>query len=168
MIQRATAAAGLSKLEAFSLVAREMKILVSTDGSGLSDKAISTAVELAGALKAQLVAMTAVDSYAYAGYAAYDDEEAHDEIQFDAKQAAAAHDRLAAVERAAQAAGLAYELVMSRTSPPWKAILDCAQANDCAMIVMASHGRGGLGALILGSETQKVLAHSDRPVLVVR
>ncbi|MEG1832424.1 MAG: universal stress protein [Burkholderiaceae bacterium] len=145
-----------------------MKILVSTDGSALSDKAIATAVELAAALQAGLIGMTAVGSYAYSGYADYGSEEARDETVFDSEQAAAANDRLAAVERAATAAGIGYELVMSRISPPWQAIIDCARANDCQMIVMASHGRSGLGALVLGSETQKVLAHGDRPVLVVR
>ncbi len=145
-----------------------MKILVPTDGSELSDKAIATAVELAAALKASLIGMTAVGSYAYSGYADYGEEEARDETDFDAAQAAAANDRLAAVERAAKAAGLSYELVMSRKAPPWRAIIDCAAANACQMIVMASHGRSGLGALLIGSETQKVLAYCDRPVLVVR
>lgn len=148
-----------------------MKILVSTDGSELSAKAIKTAVELAAALKAGLIGMTAVGAYEYGGYADYGDfgeAESRDQSSFDAEQGAAAHDRLAVVEQAAQAAGVAYELVMSRASPPWKAILDCARANDCQLIVMASHGRHGLSALLLGSETQKVLAHGDRPVLVVR
>lgn len=148
-----------------------MKILVSTDGSELSVKAIQTAVELAAALKGSIVGMTAVSFYDYGGFADYGDfgeASARDESRFDAEQGAAANDRLHVVERAAQAAGVPYELVMSRATPPWKAILDCAQANDCQMIVMASHGRSGLGALLLGSETQKVLAHGDRPVLVVR
>lgn len=145
-----------------------MKILVSTDGSALSDKAITTATELAAVLKVGLIGMTAVGSYAYAGYADYGSEEAFDETAFAAKQTAAANDRLAAVERVARAAGISYELVMSRIAPPWQAIIDCARTNDCQMIVMASHGRSSLGALLLGSEAQKVLAYADRPVLVVR
>lgn len=148
-----------------------MKILVSTDGSELSVKAIHTAVELAAALKGSVVGMTAVGAYEYAAFADYGEfgeTESRDESRFDTEQGAAANDRLNVVERAARAAGVPYELVMSRATPPWKAILDAARANDCQMIVMASHGRSGLGALLLGSETQKVLAHGDRPVLVIR
>jgi nucleotide-binding universal stress UspA family protein len=51
---------------------------------------------------------------------------------------------------------------------PWEAILDHAKAKGCDLVVMASHGRRGLNALLLGSETQKVLTHSTIPVLVVR
>jgi nucleotide-binding universal stress UspA family protein len=145
-----------------------MKILVSTDGSEISAKAIAAAAGLAKALGASLVGMTAVANYEYGGYADYGSEESFDALDFDAVQSAQANDRLAVVEQAARAAGLPYELTMSRKGPPWRAILACARAMDCAIIVLASHGRGGLGALLLGSETQKVLAHADRPVLVVR
>jgi nucleotide-binding universal stress UspA family protein len=51
---------------------------------------------------------------------------------------------------------------------PWEAILDHAKTQNCDLIVMASHGRRGVTALLLGSETQKVLTHSTLPVLVVR
>ena len=51
---------------------------------------------------------------------------------------------------------------------PWEAILEQAKSGDCDLIVMASHGRRGVSALLLGSETQKVLTHSAIPVLVVR
>jgi nucleotide-binding universal stress UspA family protein len=51
---------------------------------------------------------------------------------------------------------------------PWEAILDHAKTQGVDLIVMASHGRRGLSALLLGSETQKVLTHSTVPVLVVR
>jgi nucleotide-binding universal stress UspA family protein len=145
-----------------------MKVLVSTDGSELSEKAIATAARLAKSLGATLVGMTAVESYEYGGYADYGSEESFDALDFEAVQAAQANERLAVVEQAAKAAGLPYELTMSRKGPPWRAILACARATGCDYIVLASHGRGGLGALLLGSETQKVLAHADRPVLVVR
>lgn len=145
-----------------------MKVLVSTDGSALSAKAIATAVGFAEALGATLVGMTAVANYEYGDYADYGSEERFDELDFEAVQSAQANERLAAVEQAARAAGLSYELIMSRKGPPWRAILACARAMDCAYIVLASHGRTGLSAMLLGSETQKVLAHADRPVLVVR
>jgi nucleotide-binding universal stress UspA family protein len=116
------------------------KILVATDGSELSRKAIDVAVQLAKTVGAGIVGMTAVEAYPYAAVgefspAAY--------IDFQAHAAAMANDRLAAVERAARDAG-------------------------CDLIVMASHGRRGLGAVLLGSETQRVLTHAECPVLVVR
>jgi nucleotide-binding universal stress UspA family protein len=51
---------------------------------------------------------------------------------------------------------------------PYRAIIRMAEDHCCNLIVMASHGRGGVSALLLGSETMKVLAHSNIPVLVVR
>jgi len=51
---------------------------------------------------------------------------------------------------------------------PWEAIIEHAQRNDCDLVVMASHGRRGVTALLLGSETQKVLTHTDIPVIVYR
>ena len=51
---------------------------------------------------------------------------------------------------------------------PWEAILDHAKAQQCDLIVMASHGRRGVAALLLGSETSRVLTHSEMPVLVVK
>jgi nucleotide-binding universal stress UspA family protein len=51
---------------------------------------------------------------------------------------------------------------------PWEAILDHAKAQQCDLIVMASHGRRGVAALLLGSETQRVLIHSSLPVLIVK
>lgn len=141
------------------------KILVATDGSEPSNRAIGVAVQLAKTVGAGIVGMTAVEAYPYAAVgefspAAYNDFQAH--------AAAMANDRLAAVERAARAAGLAYEARMAESSAPYRAIIDAARDAGCDLIVMASHGRRGLGAVLLGSETQRVLTHAECPVLVVR
>lgn len=64
--------------------------------------------------------------------------------------------------------GLSVATVHDIAAAPWKAILSTAKKQGCDAIVMASHGRGGVAALLLGSETQKVLTHSRLPVLVVR
>ena len=75
---------------------------------------------------------------------------------------------LGAVERKASAAGVDVESASTLAPTPWKAILAAAKKHKCDAIVMASHGRHGVAALLLGSETQKVLAHSKYPVIVVR
>lgn len=141
------------------------KLLVATDGSALSRKAIDTAVALAHSLEATLVGVTAVDAYPYAGIGQTDPVAYNN---FQAYAAAQANDRLAALEQAARAAGVACENVLCQTTQPWRAILDTAADTGCDAIVMASHGRRGIGALLLGSETQHVLARSTLPVIVVR
>jgi len=70
--------------------------------------------------------------------------------------------------RAAQAAGVAYELIVVEHEHPYRAIIDTAESKTCDLIVMASHGRHGVAAIVLGSETVKVLTHSKIPVLVYR
>ncbi len=75
---------------------------------------------------------------------------------------------LGAVVRAAQAAGVACETVQVEHEHPYRAIIDIAEAKRCDLIVMASHGRHGVSAIVLGSETVKVLTHCKVPVLVHR
>ena len=69
---------------------------------------------------------------------------------------------------ACAAAGIGCEAATLEALHPWEAIIDHAKATACDLIVMASHGRRGVSALLLGSETQKVLTHTTIPVLVVR
>ena len=66
------------------------------------------------------------------------------------------------------AAGVPCEANTVEALHPWEAIIDHAKLMECDLLVMASHGRRGVAALLLGSETQKVLTHSKIPVLVVR
>jgi nucleotide-binding universal stress UspA family protein len=77
-------------------------------------------------------------------------------------------DNVSKVAAAARAAGVPCETVTSMAGSPYEAIVDAAQKHGCDAIVMASHGRKGLNKLFLGSETQKVLAHTNLPVLVLR
>lgn len=142
-----------------------MKILIATDGSDLSAGAIAAGVALAQPLGAGVVGLTVVPGYRYASVGEHRPDQFND---FQARNAAAANDRLAAIERAAAAAGVACEILTKEDEAPHRAILDVARDFDCDFIVMASHGRSGVQTLLLGSETQKVLALADRPVLVVR
>ena len=131
-----------------------VKILVTTDGSNLSDKAIDTAVELAQQLDGELIGMTAVVGAAPEGGFAAED--------------AAVRDRLAAVSRKAEEKGVKCEVIAEHSDAIWKGVLECAARVVATYIVMASRGLGSIGSLLLGSETQKVLHQADRPVLIVR
>jgi nucleotide-binding universal stress UspA family protein len=73
-----------------------------------------------------------------------------------------------AVIREARLAGVPFATRTVYSAPAWEGIVRAARSGKCDAVVMASHGRGGIGGLILGSETQRVLAHSKIPVLVVR
>jgi nucleotide-binding universal stress UspA family protein len=86
---------------------------------------------------------------------------------YDAQERIAAA-RVQAVRDACGAAGLGCEAMTVEALHPWEAIIDYAKQQDCDLIVMASHGRRGVSALLLGSETQRVLIHTTIPVLIVR
>jgi nucleotide-binding universal stress UspA family protein len=75
---------------------------------------------------------------------------------------------LDAVAAKASASGVECKTTYAIAPAPWEAILAAAKKHKCDAIVMASHGRRGISAVLLGSETQKVLTHSKLPVIVVR
>jgi nucleotide-binding universal stress UspA family protein len=88
--------------------------------------------------------------------------------EFDAQAARAVDAFLADAEAAAKAGNVAFERVMRKGSAPYAVIIEEAASRGCDLILMASHGRTGVKAMVLGSETQKVLTHSRIPVLVYR
>jgi nucleotide-binding universal stress UspA family protein len=88
--------------------------------------------------------------------------------EFDAQARKAVDAFLADAEAAAKAGNVPFERVMRKSSSPYEVIIDEANTRGCDLILMASHGRTGVKALVLGSETQKVLTHSKIPVLVYR
>jgi nucleotide-binding universal stress UspA family protein len=143
-------------------------ILVATDGSRLSAKAITHAIALARALGAKLTGFYASPDYplpAYADGVMYEPVSPQEYAALCKKEA----DRiLSAIGAKAKAAGIRFTAVQAIANAPWEAILAAARKQKCDAIVMASHGRRGVSALLLGSETQKVLTHSKLPVIVVR
>jgi nucleotide-binding universal stress UspA family protein len=144
-------------------------ILVSTDGSKLSAKAIRTAVQLAGATGAKLTGAFVIAPYsppAYGEAAMY--VPALSARRYKELSEREARKALAAVEVEARGAGLACSAAMLTAYTPWEGILRAAKGKKCDLIVMSSHGRRGLAGLLLGSETVKVLTHSKIPVLVCR
>jgi nucleotide-binding universal stress UspA family protein len=141
-------------------------ILIPTDGADLSRKAVIYGVQLAKSLGARVTAITLTEPYHVASMDAVlvaETTEEHDE-----RVARIADRALEQVKMAAEAAGVTVETVRESHDQPYRAIIDCALANQCDLIVMASHGRRGVAALLLGSETAKVLTHSTIPVLVYR
>jgi nucleotide-binding universal stress UspA family protein len=141
------------------------KILLPTDGSELSARAIAGAVDMAKKLGAKIVGMTVIEPYSYSSLSEYRPESFED---YEARMDKAAQERLEAIEAAATAASVSVETKVAKSFSPYEAIIEMAQKNDCDAIFMASHGRRGLSAVLLGSETQKVLTHSTIPVLVYR
>jgi nucleotide-binding universal stress UspA family protein len=143
-------------------------ILVATDGSKLSAKAVTHAIALARALGAKLTAFYASPDYPLPAYA---DGVMYDPVspqEYAALCKKAADKILSAVGVKAKAARVRFASEQAIAAAPWQAILAAAKKQKCDAIVMASHGRRGVSALILGSETQKVLTHSKLPVIVVR
>ena len=142
------------------------RILIPTDGSELSTAAIRHGVALAKALGAPVTVLTVTPPFRPA---AIDPVMVPDNPERWQQDADAEAERLFRVAREiAAAAGVACECVLVMNDQPYQAIIDTARAKGCDAIVMASHGRRGVAALVLGSETTKVLTHSKVPVLVCR
>lgn len=143
-------------------------ILVPTDGSSLSLGCVARAASFAKETGAQITLFYAQPEApsAYAGLGAVSDTHITQDIQNRLDQAA--QDILDAAEQRVQEAGATCQRVAQVGDKPYADIITAAEANGCDLIFMASHGRSGVGALLLGSETQKVLAHSRIPVLVYR
>ena len=144
------------------------RILVATDGSRLSAKAVAHAISLARAVGARLVALHASPDYGYVSVSEGSIRNAPPRKEYEAAAARQAQQILDGVVKKAATAGIDCEPVHMLARAPWEAILDTARKSKADAIVMASHGRGGVTALLLGSETQKVLAHTKLPVTIVR
>lgn len=143
-------------------------ILVPTDGSKLSAKAIRTAAQLAKTCQAKLTGLCVIPPYVapvYAEGTVYGGIFPRNYKELREKEAKRA---LAVVDIEAQTSGVQASKMSLAADQPWRAIISAARSRKCDLIVMASHGRRGLSGLLLGSETAKVLTHSKIPVLVCR
>jgi nucleotide-binding universal stress UspA family protein len=143
-------------------------LLVPTDGTELSDRAIDQAVELAAALDARLRILHVQVSFpiSLVGVGELVEPSTVDALVAASQQRA--ETILTAAMAKAKQAGVMAERSLQVNPQPHQAILQEAQAHDCDLIVMASHGRRGLEGLLIGSETQRVLTQGSYPVLVVR
>ena len=141
-------------------------VLLPTDGSPLSDDAIRMGVQLARTVNAKVTGFHVMPEFHVVTYKTEMLEDTRKEFARDSKVHAAHY--LSAIKKAAEAAGVACETATATNDHPYEAIVNAAKRRKCDLIVMASHGRKGMQALLLGSETQKVLTHSHVPVLVCR
>jgi nucleotide-binding universal stress UspA family protein len=141
-------------------------ILIPTDGSELSAKAVEHGLALAKRIGAKATALTVLPSF----HTLTTDTQMIEDTpaRYKARMQENADKILAAVAASAQAAGVLCATVQVEHEHPYQAIIDVAKSKGCDLIVMASHGRRGISALVLGSETVKVLTHCKVPVLVHR
>ena len=141
-------------------------ILIPTDGSELSAKAIGHGLGLAKALGAKVTAVTV--SAPFHTFAVEPNMVTDTPNEYKTRVAALTAKYLDVAKDAATKAGVPCDVVPVEHEHPYVAIIDTARARGCDAIVMASHGRRGVSAIVLGSETVKVLTHSTTPVVVVR
>ncbi len=145
-------------------------ILISTDGSQTAQKGVDHGLSLAKSLGARVTLVTVTEPFPFTAspsglgwVPSKTDVERYEEVQKEYADGILNPAKEAAAKLGVEAAGLHVP-----DARPGEAIVDAAKAKDCSLIVMASHGRRGIGRLLLGSQTSEVLAHSAIPVLVVR
>ncbi len=141
-------------------------ILIPTDGSELSQKAIREGVNFAKEIGAEVTGFIATPKFHTVSLNPTMVTDTDEQYRKDSDEKAAR--ALDAVKESSESAGVRCTIDSAVDDEPSEAIIDAAQRNHCDLIVMASHGRTGVSALLLGSETAKVLTHSKIPVLVCR
>jgi nucleotide-binding universal stress UspA family protein len=141
-------------------------ILIPTDGSELAGKAVQHGIALAKATGAKVTALTVLPPFHTLTTDAQMIEDTP--AEYKARMQEHAEKTLGVVAGAAQAANVACATVQVEDEHPYRAIIKTADSKACDLIVMASHGRHGVAAIVLGSETVKVLTHCKIPVLVYR
>lgn len=144
------------------------KILVATDGSTLSKKAVKSAIGLAAATGGSVVALYVVPRYPVSYFDGAVTVDAAEISRIEGKWSDKGRE---VVERAlteAKSAGVLLKPVTVQSDLVAESIVKAAKKHNCDLITMASHGRKGIKRLLLGSETQHVLTNSTVPVLVLR
>ena len=139
-------------------------ILIPTDGSELSMKAVEHGVLLARALKARVTSITVMSLSQIFDFEPTSFTELPEEWGYKKLMGKC----LDQVKTAALAQDVSCDVIYVEHERPYQAIIDAANNQHCDLIVMASHGRHGISAILLGSVTAKVLTHSTIPVLVYR
>jgi nucleotide-binding universal stress UspA family protein len=144
-------------------------ILIPTDGSELAHKAVVHGLLLAKAVGARVTTLTIESSFNIYDVPASKENLMSAAFEEHARQAGAQGALiLNRVAGKAKTAGVQCEIVQIIQDHPYEAIVATAKEKGCDLIVMASHGRSGIAAIVLGSVTAKVLAHTTTPVLVCR
>jgi nucleotide-binding universal stress UspA family protein len=141
-------------------------ILIATDGSSLAARAVEHGTNLAKSLGATVLLLTVTERFHL--FAMESDQLEETPNSFREHMQRQADHSLAEAAEIARNLGVEARTLHMEDDAPYRAIIRTAENQCCDVIVMASHGRGGVSALLLGSETMKVLHHSNIPVLVVR
>jgi nucleotide-binding universal stress UspA family protein len=141
-------------------------ILIPTDGSELSQKAIQEGVKFAKEIGAEVTGFIATPAFHVLSLNPTMVTDTSREFRKDSEEQAAR--ALGAVKQVSDAAGVPCSVDSVVEDDPSEAIIEAAQRNHCDLIIMASHGREGVSAMVMGSETAKVLSHSKIPVMVCR
>lgn len=141
-------------------------ILIPTDGSELSNMAITNGVKFAKEINARITGLTVTTPFHFIALDGMQIADTAQQYALDVK--AMAQRNLNVLKEAASAAGVECELVHRESEHPYEEIVKTAQTQGCDVIFQASHGRRGMRALVMGSETHKVLTHTKIPVLVFR
>ena len=144
------------------------RILVATDGSTLSKKAVTSGIALAALSGAELVALKVIPRYPQSYFEGSLRISADDVSRVEKQWSDAGQTVVDAVKKAGEAKGVKVKAITVKSDLVAEAVVAAAKKHKCDLIVMASHGRKGLKRLLLGSETQHVLTHSHIPVLVLR
>jgi nucleotide-binding universal stress UspA family protein len=141
-------------------------ILLPTDGSELSEAAIHKGIQFAKSINAKVTGFHVILPFHVFTFQTEMLEDTKEQFERDSQ--AHAERCLDVIKKAAAEAGVRCDTDSVVASHPYDAIIKAAEAKGCDLILMASHGRRGVQGLLIGSETQKVLTHTKRPVLVVR
>jgi nucleotide-binding universal stress UspA family protein len=144
------------------------KILITTDGSAVSQHTACAGVKFAQQMQAEVLALFVAPSYQYPVYVeivppAYPGEE-----EYLAQMRRTGEEYMGSIMRAAEKAHLPHQCMTAFSDAAALKIVDVAEQESCDLIFMGSHGRSGWGQLLLGSVTNKVLSHTTKPVLVHR
>ena len=143
-------------------------ILIPTDGTELSGKAIKAAVQFAKEIGAKVTGFYAAEEYPVPPFGEYVPPDLLSPDEFRVNEETRAKKILAVVQDAAKEAGVPCATAHEVSFSPWEGIVKAAEENGCDLIFMASHGRRGLASMLLGSETNRGLTHTKIPVLVYR
>ena len=144
------------------------RILVATDGSTLSKKAVNTAISLAALCGAELIAVKVVPRYPQSYFEGSIPLSVDDVKRVEKQWADDGQAVVDAVKKTAAAKGVSVKAVTVKSALVSDAVIAAATKHKADLIVMGSHGRSGIEKLVLGSVAQRVLSHTNLPVLLVR
>lgn len=141
-------------------------ILIASDGSDLSGKAVDQGLELAKAIGAKVLMVTV--SEPWTSYVSGEMAISFPVQEYEDQMKANAAKILAGLKEAAGKAGVPCELLHVKDKAPAEGIVDTVKEKGCDLVVMASHGRRGISRVLLGSQANNVVTHSSVPVLICR